>query len=70
MSYHLRITQHVENNIYEEKMSAEELSTVNKENLCYNNKVMISHCKSASQVLWQKLCLKKLQHWQFNAIVH
>jgi len=31
---------------------------------------MISHCESASQVLWQKSCLKKLQCWQFDAIVY
>ena len=31
---------------------------------------MISCCKSASQVLWQKSYLKKLQHWWSNAIVH
>ncbi len=31
---------------------------------------MISCCKSASQVLWQKSCLKKLQCQQSNAIVH
>jgi len=31
---------------------------------------MTSCCKSTSQVLWQKLCLKKLQCQQFNAIVH
>ncbi len=38
--------------------------------MCYNNKVMISHCKSASQVLWQKSCSKKLQCQQSDAIVH
>ncbi len=31
---------------------------------------MISCCKSASQVLWQKLCLKKLQCQQSDAIVY
>jgi len=31
---------------------------------------MTSCCESASQVLWQKLCLKKLQCQQSDAIVH
>ncbi len=31
---------------------------------------MTSCCKSASQVLWQKSCSKKLQHQQSDAIVH
>ncbi len=31
---------------------------------------MISCCESISQVLWQKLYLKKLQCWQSDVIVH
>ena len=50
--------------------SSERLSTVNEENLCHNDKVMTSHCESASQVLWQKSCSKKLQCQQSDAIVH
>jgi len=31
---------------------------------------MTSHCESASQVFWQKLCSKKLQCQWSDAIVH
>ncbi len=59
-----------EQHLWRKDVSSKRLSTVNEENLCYNDKVMISHCESTSQVLWQKSCLKKLQHWQSDAIVH
>ncbi len=61
---------HWEQHLWREDVSTERLSAVNEENLCYNDKVMISYCENTSQVLWQKSYSKKLQHQWSDVIVH